>query len=57
MFAMLSKLPVLKATGNFALDLATDFRGDNRTKPLLEKWAEKGTGDVKRQAGRALAKP
>ena len=57
MFSMLEKLSVRKVTGNFALDLATDFKRDPRTKPLLEKWAgTKSNADLKRQAERALAK-
>lgn len=56
MFAMLAKLPVTKATGNFALDLGTDFRHDARTKTVLGIWAEKGNADVKRQARRGLQK-
>ena len=56
MFAMLDKLAISKATGNFALDLGTDFRQDPRTRPVLEKWAAKGSADVKRQANRGLQK-
>jgi hypothetical protein len=56
MFAMLDKLAISKATGNFALDLGTDFRQDPRTRPVLEKWAAKGSADLKRQANRGLKK-
>jgi hypothetical protein len=54
MFDMLEKLPIARAKGNFALDLGTDFKRHPRTRPLLEKWSEKGKGDLKRQADRAL---
>ena len=54
MFDMLDKLSVSKAKGNFALDLATDFKRHARTRPLLEKWAARGGSDVKRQAERGL---
>jgi hypothetical protein len=56
MFAMLDKLPVSEAKGNFALDLANDFKQHPQTRPVLEKWAAKGSRDVKRQAERALLK-
>jgi hypothetical protein len=56
MFVMLDKLPISKATGNFALDLGTDFKRDPRARPVLERWAAKGSADVKRQANRGLQK-
>jgi hypothetical protein len=56
MFGMLDKLAISKATGNFALDLGTDFKRDPRTRPLLDRWAAKGSGDLTRQADRALLK-
>jgi hypothetical protein len=56
MFDMLDKLAMSKVRPTFALDLANFFRGNPRTRPLLEKWAERGNSDVKRQAGRALEK-
>ena len=39
-----------------ALDLATDFKRDPRTRPVLDRWAAKGSADVKRQANRGLQK-
>jgi hypothetical protein len=55
MFDMLDTLPVAKVKGNFVLAVATGFKDNQRTIPLLERWSEKGSGDVKRQAERALA--
>jgi hypothetical protein len=56
MFDMLDTLPLTKATGNFALDLGTDFRQDQRTQGVLETWAASKRTDLKRQAERALAR-
>jgi hypothetical protein len=56
MFEMLDKLAIAKATANFALDLATDFKLDARATPVLEKWATKGSTAVQRNANRALQK-
>jgi hypothetical protein len=55
MFDWLGKLPKSKWRGTFALRLATELKHDPRTRPLLEKWADRGNTDVKRQATRALA--
>jgi len=54
MFDMLDKLPVAKAKGTFALALGTDFKRNPRTRTVLERWVEKGKGDLQRQAKRAL---
>jgi hypothetical protein len=56
MFDMLDTLPMSKAKGNFALDLATDFKQHPRTMAVLERWRDKGRGDVQRQAERGLLK-
>jgi hypothetical protein len=54
MFDRLNKLPDNKADGTFATNLAVRMKSDSRVRPLLQRWAEKGTRDVKAAAARAL---
>jgi hypothetical protein len=56
MFDLLDKLPRARWKGTCALNLGIEFKSHPRTRLLLERWAEKGTADVKRQAARALAR-
>jgi predicted KAP-like P-loop ATPase len=56
MFAWLDKLAVSKVNGTFVLTFAATFKADARTRPLLQRWSERGKSDVKRQADRALEK-
>jgi hypothetical protein len=56
MFDMLGTLPVAKIKGNFVLAFANGFKSDQRATAPLERWAEKGSADVKRQAERALGR-
>ncbi len=56
MFDMLGTLPVAKVKGNFVLAFATRFKSDPRSAEPLNRWGEKGSPDVKRQANRALGR-
>lgn len=56
MFDMLDKLAVSKVKGTFVLAFASEFKADPRTRPLLQRWSERGRSDLKRQADRALEK-
>lgn len=56
LFDMLGTLPVAKVKGNFVLAFANGFKSDPRAAVLLERWADKGSADVKRQAERALGR-
>jgi hypothetical protein len=56
MFDQLDIAAPRKLTGNFILRLGGHFRGDARLLELAQKWADKGSGDVKKQAERVLDK-
>lgn len=56
LFEMLGTLPVAKVKGNFVLAFANGFKGDARAIAVLERWAEKGSAAIKRQAERGLGR-